>query len=224
MDIFEIFNIYRPLYNTPPAWKTKTYMPFKEVCECLETANIYAPIFGLNWSSKLTRLESYKYMYSYDVIPCEKYDSTFEVSCIYIQLWWTAPLTAKWSYLLNPMKSCFIIGSTYLVIPMTILLLWQIVSKPLLRYWFLLLYLQFVESLYWCVQYYLYHIQEDVFWNMTGSYLSNGNLSKQFSALIVFCDIICSYLCSFYDEVYDFWHMTWKMTKCSCAFYVLQRD
>ena len=53
---------------------------------------------------------------------------------------------------------------------------------------------------------------------MTGSYLSNGNLSKQFSALIVFCDIICSYLCSFYDEVYDFWHMTWKMTKCSLCF------
>ena len=56
------------------------------------------------------------------------------------------------------------------------------------------------------------------FWNMTGSYLSDGNLSKQFSALIVSCDIICSYLCSFYDEVYDFWHMTWKMTKCSLCF------
>ena len=117
------------------------------------------------------------------------------------------------------MKSCFIIGSKCIVIMMmTILLLWQIVSKPLLQYWFLLLYLQFVESLYWCVQYYLYYIQEEVFWNMTGSYLSNGNLSKQFSALIVFCDIICSYLCSFYDEVYDFWHMTWKMTKCSLCF------
>ena len=56
------------------------------------------------------------------------------------------------------------------------------------------------------------------FWNITSSYLSNGNISKQFSALIVSCDVICSYLCSLSDEVYDFWLMTWKMTKCSLCF------
>ena len=56
------------------------------------------------------------------------------------------------------------------------------------------------------------------FWNITSSYLSDGNISKQFSALIVSCDVICSYLCSLSDEVYDFWLMTWKMTKCSLCF------
>ena len=83
---FEIFNIYHTLYNTPPAWKTKTYMPFEKVCECLVTAYIYAPILGwfddqswLDWSrinictimmwypvKNMTRLlESLKYIYNY---------------------------------------------------------------------------------------------------------------------------------------------------------------
>ena len=165
------------------------------------------PNFGLNWSSKLTRLESYKYMYSYDVIPCEKYDSTFEVSCIYIQygelLFWqlSDPIClTQWSLassLVFPTLSyqclfcscgrlcrslCF--GTTVVfTICRIIILMCTILLVPHSRI---------------------------RFWNITSSYLSDGNLSKQFSALIVSCDVICSYLCSLATEVYDFWLMTWR--------------
>ena len=74
-----IYQVYRPLYNTPPAWKTKTYMPLKRYVSVWKPPNVYAPILG--WKIAIRKvdsiLESYKYMYNYGVKPCEqKCDST----------------------------------------------------------------------------------------------------------------------------------------------------
>ena len=54
------------------------------------------------------------------------------------------------------------------------------------------------------------------FWKIMSSYLFDGNISKQFSALIVFCDVICSYLCILLMRFMtsDLWHEKWLSAPC----------
>ena len=214
MDIFEIFNIYRPLYNTPPAWKTKTYMPFEEVCECLETAYIYAPILGcfehqswLDWSrmtictvvmwylvKNMTQLlKSPAYIYNYGELLLWQLSDHICLTQWSLASSLVLPILSYWWLFCSCGKVCRSLCFGTIVV-FTICKIIKLMCTILL-----------IPN------------SRIRFWNITSSYLSDGNISKQFSALIVFCDVICSYLCILLMRftTSDLWHEKWLSAPCA---------